>query len=203
MNLIALLTAVVLGLLTFAAKTSFDTKDMEWKHASANIVLLDRALAHYGPEAVAARDLLKAAVSRKLAQLESRPAGQSSSAGGPLVAEIEEVQDAVRNFSPTTDAQRLVKSRALDIGGDIAKARWFLIENVDSTVPLAFLAVLVFWLAFIFFPLWPLRGEKCHGHHRSRSLCSIACRIRLSHLRDGQLHAGADLDFDGTAQKGF
>jgi hypothetical protein len=151
MNLIALLAAVVLGLLIFAAKTSYDTKDMEWKHASANIVLLDRALAHYGPEAAAARDLLKAAVSRKLAQLESKPAGQLSSGSRPLVAGIEEVQDAVRNLSPTTDAQRLSRSRALDIGGDIAKARWFLIENVDSTVPLAFLAVLVFWLAFIFF----------------------------------------------------
>ena len=54
-------------------------------------------------------------------------------------------------LSPTTDAQRLVKSRALDIGGDIAKARGFLMENVDSTVPVAFLAILVFWLAFIFF----------------------------------------------------
>ncbi len=150
MNLIALLAAVVLGLLIFAAKTSYDTKDMEWKHASANIILLDRVLAHYGPEAAAARDLLKAAVSRKLAQLESNPAGQSSGSR-PLVAGIEEVQDAVGKLSPTTEAQRLVKSRALDIGGDIAKARWFLMENVDSTVPVAFLAILVFWLAFIFF----------------------------------------------------
>jgi hypothetical protein len=148
MNVIALLAAVVLGLLIFAAKTSFDTKDTEWKHASANMILLDRVLAHYGPEATGARELLKAAVSRKLAQLEHNPADHASAL---LVAGIEEVQDAVRTLWPTSDAQRLLKSRALEVSGDIARARWILIENVDSTVPMAFLLVLILWLAFIFF----------------------------------------------------
>ena len=151
MNVIALLAAVVLGLLIFAAKTSYDTKDTEWKHASANIILLDRVLAQYGPEAAAARDQLRTAVSHKLAELESKQEGRGGGTGRPLVAGIEEVQDTVRKLSPESEAQRLIKARALEVAGDISKARWFLVENVDSTVPIAFLVVLVLWLAFIFF----------------------------------------------------
>src|SRR5262245_27919897 len=62
MGVIAHLIAVVLGLLIFSAKTSFDTKDSEFKHASAKVVLLDRALAHYGPDAQEARDALRSTV---------------------------------------------------------------------------------------------------------------------------------------------
>src|SRR5690606_41981877 len=76
MEVNGLLSAVVLGLLIFSAKTSFDIKDTEWKHASANIVLLDRLLAQYGQETNEARQRLRAAVAAKLAQLETSGAPQ-------------------------------------------------------------------------------------------------------------------------------
>lgn len=156
MNVIALLAAVVLGLLTYAAKTSFDSKDAEWKHAAANIVLLDRVLAHYGPEAKGTRELLREVVSKKLAQLEDTEANTSNK---PIIVRLEEVQDDLRALLPASEAQRLVQSRALEISGDIARARWFLVEEVESSVPLAFLLILVLWLMIIFFS-YGLFAEK-------------------------------------------
>src|ERR1700691_2825244 len=59
MGLIATMSALVLALLTNSAKGSYDTQRSEVTQLSANVILLDRVLAHYGPETKEARDLLK------------------------------------------------------------------------------------------------------------------------------------------------
>ncbi|WP_072395582.1 hypothetical protein [Hyphomicrobium sp. CS1GBMeth3] len=150
MGIMALLAAVVLGLLIYSAKTSFDTKDTEFRHASAKVVLLDRVLAHYGPDAGPARGHLREAVQRKLAALNPKALPADHGSEATFVA-IEAIQDEIRGFQPTTDAQRWLKDRALAVSSDIAEARWFLLDDLDSTMPMPFLVVLVFWLALIFF----------------------------------------------------
>ena len=51
MGLLATMAALVLGLLTASAKSSFDTVDSEVQQSAAHIILLDRVLAQYGPAA--------------------------------------------------------------------------------------------------------------------------------------------------------
>jgi hypothetical protein len=147
MGVVTLQATVVLGLLIYSAKTSFDTKDAEFRHASAKLVLLDRVLAHYGPEVSEARKLLRGAVEKEFAETSprARPGKQGT------FAVIETVQDQLRALTPSTEAQRWLQKRALDVSGDIAQTRWFLIDDLDSTMPMPFLLVLVFWLALIFF----------------------------------------------------
>src|SRR5882724_4519673 len=59
MGLIGTMAAVVLGLLIGTAKGSYDGRTGELTQMSSNIVLLDRVLAHYGPETKDARELLR------------------------------------------------------------------------------------------------------------------------------------------------
>src|SRR5215475_12991245 len=59
---IATLTALVLGLLVSSAKSSFDTMNTGVVQSSAKIILLDRALARYGPEAKPVREQLKRSI---------------------------------------------------------------------------------------------------------------------------------------------
>jgi hypothetical protein len=151
MNVVALLAAVVLGLLTLSAKDSFDTRDREWRQALADIVLLDRTLAEYGSEAAATRELLQSTVKIKQAQIEVLSPRIAEKPTTSLIVGIEHVQKSLLGLTPSNEAQRLVKERAIDISGDIAKARWFLLEDIDSTVPIPFLLVLVAWLVIIFF----------------------------------------------------
>jgi hypothetical protein len=47
-----------------SAKTSFATKDTEYRGAAADLILLDRTMAHYGPETENTRDLLRGANAR-------------------------------------------------------------------------------------------------------------------------------------------
>jgi hypothetical protein len=150
MGVIAHLIAVVLGLLIFSAKTSFDIKDSEFKHASAKVVLLDRVLAHYGPKAQEARDALRSTIEKKLAVLE--PKGRLGvEKGRRSFVSIEDVQDKIRALAPEHDGERWLKERALAVSGDIAQARWFLFDELDSTIPQPFIAIMVFWLMLIFF----------------------------------------------------
>jgi|SRR6516162_4028115 CDP-diglyceride synthetase len=55
MGLVATTVALVLGLLVASAKSFYDTQTSEVTQLSTNVLLLDRLMAHYGPEATEAR----------------------------------------------------------------------------------------------------------------------------------------------------
>jgi hypothetical protein len=54
------------------------------------------------------------------------------------------------DLAPQNDAQRWLKSTALQISSTIAEARWLVAEQAGSSIQWPFLAILVFWLAIIF-----------------------------------------------------
>jgi fluoride ion exporter CrcB/FEX len=58
-GLIGTMAALVLGLLVASAKSAYDSKKDEITRMSADMLILDRVLAHYGPEAKEARELLR------------------------------------------------------------------------------------------------------------------------------------------------
>jgi hypothetical protein len=66
MGLVATMSALVLGLLVSSAKAFYDTQSSELTQMSADVILLDRLLAHYGPEAKEARDALRASLVESL-----------------------------------------------------------------------------------------------------------------------------------------
>jgi hypothetical protein len=150
MGLLATLAALVLGLLIASAKSSFDSKQDEIKEGAAKIILLDRTLRHYGPEADPARAVLRrlTAAQTDLTWIENRvQVGVPSR--GPL-AGIEEVQERLRALVPASDAQRWLQTRALQLSSELAQMRWLLIDQQGSSIPTPFLVALVYWLAVIF-----------------------------------------------------
>jgi hypothetical protein len=68
-GLIATMAALVLGLLVATTKASYDTKSNELTEMSANTLMLDRMLAHYGPETRTIRELLRRSGARSLEML--------------------------------------------------------------------------------------------------------------------------------------
>lgn len=151
MAMVATLAALVVGLLIASAKSSFDSKDGELRGAAARAVLLDRTMAEYGPETGEARNLFRQMVETKINQFwpkESTGNVDADAIGrGPG---IEIVQRKLLDLAPQNDAQRWLKSTALQIGGNIAEARWLVVEQAGSSIQWPFLAILVFWLAIIF-----------------------------------------------------
>jgi hypothetical protein len=151
MGLIATMAALVLGLLTGSAKSSFDAQDNEVKQSAANLILLDRVLAHYGPETKDAREMLRRTVANRLAMTwpenGAPPAGLDVPGTTPAA---EGIQDAIRALTPQNDAQRGLQSQALQISGDVMQTRWLLFAQAGNAIQVPLLVVLVFWVTALF-----------------------------------------------------
>jgi hypothetical protein len=151
-GLIATMAALVLGLLLASAKASFDTKSEEIRSSAAKIILLDRTLREYGPDAGEIRALLRDTVERRLhhAWVDARSLTVVEPGAASETLPLERMQERLRAMTPTTPQQRLAHARALQLGEDLAQTRWLLVEQVAGTIPLPFLVLLVLWVALIF-----------------------------------------------------
>ncbi len=149
MALTATMSALVLALLTNSAKSSYDAQRNELTQLSANIILLDRVLAHYGPESKEARDLLKLSVSGMIDRIwpESR-SGRAELAPNSAVAEG--FFDKIQELSPQNEVQRSLQAQALKMSIDIGQARWLLFEQGGRSIPIPLLVLLVFWVTINF-----------------------------------------------------
>ena len=147
--LVATMSALVLSLLVASAKSAFDTRSSQLTQASADIILLDRALARYGPETKEARSLLQGSVAATIDRF--WPAeGAKPIAIDPGSSPVEALYDKVEALSPQSEAQRSMQSQALTLAADLARTRLLLFEHLGASIPAPFLVVLVFWLCIIF-----------------------------------------------------
>jgi hypothetical protein len=145
MGLIATMCALILGLLVTSAKSSYDAQNTDLQQVAAKVVLLDRFLAHYGPETKETRDVLRSGFSLLLDRLWSNDKAM------PVSAEV--LLDKIQELSPKDDSQRSLKTEALGLTFDLAQTRWLQFEQVSGAVPMPLLVMLVFWLTTLFIGL--------------------------------------------------
>ena len=147
--LVATMSALVLSLLVASAKSAFDTRSNQLTQASADIVLLDRALARYGPETNEARSALQRSVAATIERFWPTQ-GKGSIAVDPRTNPVEALYDQIEALTPQNDAQRSMQGQALTLAADMARTRLLLFEHLGASIPAPFLVVLVFWLCIIF-----------------------------------------------------
>jgi hypothetical protein len=152
MGFIATLTALVLGLLVASAKGTYDTQNSSVKELSAKVILLDRALALYGPDAKEAREALRRSIAAILERIWPQDGTRSDLTPGEARVAFESLYDKIAALSPAqNDAKRTaLKARAMDLSADVAQSRLKLFAQQENTLPLPLLAVLTAWLAILF-----------------------------------------------------
>jgi hypothetical protein len=148
MGLIGTMSALVLGLLIGSAKGSFDTQRNEFTQLSANVIFLDRILAHYGPETRKARELLRQTVAEMIARI--WPEGHSEPNDVPATAGAADLYDKIQALEPKTETQRALQAQAIKLTADLAQVRWLLFAQRGSSIPMPFLVILVGWLTILF-----------------------------------------------------
>jgi len=149
MGLVGTMAALILGLLVASAKTSFDAQSSELTQASANIVVLDRVLAQYGPETREVRELLRGAVARIIEDTWSHGRHASSQFGGASTSNgimLEKIQA----LSAETEFQRAIKSQAWNMALNLGQTRWLLYEQGTTSVSKPMVVIMVFWLTIVF-----------------------------------------------------
>ena len=144
------MTALVLGLVTASAKAAFDEASTSVRRSATEILVLDRALARYGPETAEIRQGLRRAVGSRIEVIWPRDSSDPVNLDPLRVPEVEALAGAIRRLTPLDDTQRALQSRAVDIAEDLLQARWLLVAGPGESVPVPFLAVLVSWLTLTF-----------------------------------------------------
>jgi hypothetical protein len=148
MALIATMSALVLALLINSAKSSYDAQRNEILQLSANVILLDRVLAHYGPETRETRDLIRLTATGMVNRIWPDENSQSERLIPP--AQAEEFFDKIQELSPQNEIQRSLQAQALKMSIDIAQTRFLLFEQGGRSIPMPFLILLIFWVSIIF-----------------------------------------------------
>jgi hypothetical protein len=149
-GLIATLSALVLGLLIASAQSTFQAQSNQIKQITANVILLDNILTRSGAEAEPVRVLLRSSVTRLVERIWSeRNSDEPKTAPFEASTSANLFFDRLLELSPQNDIQRLMQTRAIQIGIDLAQTRVLLVES-GSGIPKPFIAVLVFWLMIIF-----------------------------------------------------
>ena len=147
--LIATMSALVLSLLVASAKSAYDTRSNQLVQVAADIILLDRALARYGPETKEARALLQRSVAATVDRFWPTQ-GVRRITIDPNASPVEALVEKIEELSPHDELQRLLRSQALTRALEVGRTRLLLFENLGSSIPVPFLVVLVFWLCIIF-----------------------------------------------------
>ena len=158
--LIATLTALVLGLLVSSSKDSLDKMTAEITESGARVILVDRLLARYGPEANESRAELHRCLAFGLEILETE--GKASKSGMNVLVQnagIEDVHDMLRRLSSQNEYQRLIITQALGIMDELAKSKWLIVEQMQGSLPMPLLVFLVLWLT-VFFICFGLLSER-------------------------------------------
>src|SRR5437879_597635 len=157
-GIIGTMAALVLGLLVASARGSYDAQSDEMMDFSSRIVLLDRVLAHYGPEAKDARDLLRDVVARMVDRMWVERSRYSESKRIVMGGEV--MYDKIQELSPRDEPQRLIKTQALNLVLALSQTRWLMFEQRGRSISKPLLMMLVFWLTinFVSFGLFAPRN---------------------------------------------
>ena len=151
MGLIATMAALVLSLLIASANTSYERQSGELKALSVNIILLDRALESYGPDATEVRNQLRNDVRQTHEHIWSpmgvRPEHLDSRETRNTVKAFAE---RLRSLSPKTDTERTMQSRAMQELESIERSRLLMSEHLGGSISWLFLTVQLFWISVLF-----------------------------------------------------
>jgi len=151
-GIIGTMAALVLGLLVASAKGNYDTHNNEVLDVSAKLVLLDRILAQYGPDASATRQELRQAVTMSVDRI--WPEDRSAIAHiDPNSRGAEQIFEMIQDLAPTNDAQRTLKTQALSLAMSLGQTRWLLYAQNENTLSKPLIVILVFWLTINFISL--------------------------------------------------
>jgi hypothetical protein len=160
-GLVTLLLALVLGTLIGNTYAFFATQKSELETYASRAVLLDRALAHYGPEAKPIRDQLKAAMTESY-QLFWKGAVIDPKQLGVEVAvdRYEPIADSIAALNPSTAAKKDALAAANLNIGLMEQTRILMSLQLASPVTWLLLIIVVAWAMFLFWGFGVLSGSN-------------------------------------------
>jgi hypothetical protein len=150
-GLVTLLLALVLGLLIWTSHGVYATQQSEAQTLGSQILQLDLALEHYGPEADRGRELLR----KELVATRERfwggdGAGPASLTYAQSRAELRGMDAFFCALKPATDEQRRMLDTARQLSASILQTHYLMARQLMSPFPSALLVSVVCWATLLF-----------------------------------------------------
>jgi hypothetical protein len=175
-GMIATLVALVIGLLVTSSKASYDQASGAVTQIGAKMIVLNRVLERYGSETKSIRKRMREGIATSVEQL--WPTDGSPNPGLAALEQassMDSVHDMIMQLEPPDEAHRILRSHALATCMELAQSRWLIIEQAQTTLPMAFLAMLIFWLTVLFSSLGLLAPRN------ATTSCSLfVCAVSMS-----------------------
>ena len=148
-NLFVVMSSLVLGLMINSAKNTFESINGNVHTFATDLILLDRTLRHYGPEADSARQSLTAYVQRVV---ETSTADSDTTVVPNRLSELllNQVGDILAGLTPTDARQTAAQQAATQQLQKLIEQRWILAEQSEGAIPAPLIVLLVAWLTLIF-----------------------------------------------------
>lgn len=142
-----IMTSLVLGLMVNAAKNTFESVDRSLHAYAANLIILDRTLRQYGPEAATTRDRLLAYVQRAEYDIQRVDSPIANRTTENLLAEVGK---SLKLLKPQSAEQLTLWQNAQQQLQRIVELRWTIVGQSDGAIPKPIVLMLAFWLVLIF-----------------------------------------------------
>ncbi|RWA63424.1 DUF4239 domain-containing protein [Mesorhizobium sp.] len=148
-NLFVVLSSLVLGLMINSAKNTFEAINSNVHTFATDIILLDRTLRQYGPDADGARQSLTAYVQRVV---DTSTADSDTTVVPNRLSELllNQVGDILAGLTPADARQTAAQQAATQQLQKLIEQRWILAEQSEGAIPAPLIALLVAWLTLIF-----------------------------------------------------
>jgi hypothetical protein len=146
-GLLTSMFALLLSLQLSSGKTSFDTQEQDVMLMASKIRMLDRVLAHYGPEAQEARETLRHSTIDLLNEV--WPMERSASTWAPL-NDGDKAYATIQRLSPKNEDQRSERAAALDLAIDLGQMRLENAARIRSSTAIPLMTVEISWALVVF-----------------------------------------------------
>lgn len=145
-GLLTSMFALLLSLQLSAGRTAFDTQESAMTVMASRTVLLDRILAHYGPETREARESLR---ENTVAFFNLWTSRRPNFAWAPSF-EKEDLFNKIQDLPSKDETQGAEKARALAMAIDIAQMRMQIAASRHSSTAVPLMVVEIAWATIIF-----------------------------------------------------
>jgi Protein of unknown function (DUF4239) len=143
------MTGIILGMLVSSAKASYDGQKLLVAQMSSEVILLDRALAAYGPETDAIR--IQGRQALEVAADRVWPSGRSAQTKLHPEDTMDRLEVQLNALNPKTVSQTEAKTHSMALLNELRQANWLLFVQSDTNkLSMPLLVILICWVVAIF-----------------------------------------------------
>ena len=151
LGLVATLTALVLSLLVSSGYSAYQSEKTGLRQLGVRIDQIDRALAHFGPDANAVRGELRQLLINNTERIWPTDGHAVTQASASLQQAADALLSDIERLSPQSDRQRRAQSRALDLLESSGETWRLLAAQSQDELSRPILWILLMWLTVLFF----------------------------------------------------